>query len=115
MGVLDEIIRRLEETSAPLENRKWSTIDDCVELLIELSKPVQYVVEIRQSCETIYNEIIGKEIVQKVFKSKLGDISLSADSDLEYCKKDSLDELNYLRKALKLPPLTIRQITFVEV
>ena len=72
-------------------------------LVESLVKPVQYVVQ------------IVKKDVDGLYMSKLNGVIIYHSFQLEEVRPQSIFRLNKMSEAFSLPPITIEQITFVEV
>lgn len=98
--LLDIMIYGSEHITAAMAYEKATTV------LRELNKPVQYVVEIKQPD-------LAFEI-EEYSAYMNGHCTVSADTISEI-KDRVLLHINKIRGFLSLPPITIEQITFVEI
>ena len=78
-------------------------LDETIDKLRTLAKPVQYVVQ------------IVKKDVDGLYMSKLNGVIIYHSFQLEEVRPQSIFRLNKMSEAFSLPPITIEQITFVEV
>ena len=107
MSKLDEVIQRLEDIPYPLEDSAWSTIEDSIGTLTELNKPVQYVVGIRPNGPGKFTYLLldnGNKVFEGIERLYLASARWIV-----------ITEINHARRVAGCPPITIEQITFVEV
>lgn len=103
-------IRKLLDIMVYGSKRIASTIayEKAIDVLRELAKPVQYTVEIKKLLIKEGPEILSYNAIHN------GEI-IEFDSDLSELKEEVLDQFQQAHRRLSLPPITINQITFIEI